>query len=96
MLPIWDSHIYGLTRVASTRPAAQSCPRPSVPCISGVRRPKSASPFSRTSLPRMNHQNTDPKFDQRRRFSRGWTLQELIAPLELLFYSKDWNLIDAA
>lgn len=26
-------------------------------------------------------------------FSRGWTLQELIAPSELLFYSRDWELI---
>ncbi|TFB00253.1 hypothetical protein CCMA1212_007948 [Trichoderma ghanense] len=36
---------------------------------------------------------TTPEFAQCRWFSRGWTLQELIAPSELLFYSKDWNLI---
>ncbi|KAM0254902.1 hypothetical protein ACHAQJ_006339 [Trichoderma viride] len=30
---------------------------------------------------------------QCRWFSRGWTLQELIAPPELLFYSQDWELI---
>lgn len=26
-------------------------------------------------------------------FTRGWTLQELVAPLDLVFYSKDWGLI---
>lgn len=33
------------------------------------------------------------EFERCRWFSRGWTLQELIAPPELLFYSKEWKLI---
>jgi hypothetical protein len=33
------------------------------------------------------------QFGQCRWFSRGWTLQELIAPPELLFYSQEWKLI---
>ena len=33
------------------------------------------------------------RFRQARWFSRGWTLQELIAPSKLRFYDRDWNLI---
>jgi len=33
------------------------------------------------------------KFAQSRWFSRGWTLQELIAPKEVVFYSRDWGII---
>jgi hypothetical protein len=33
-------------------------------------------------------------FKKCRWFSRGWTLQELIAPRKRLFFSKDWSLID--
>ncbi|KAL7946040.1 heterokaryon incompatibility domain-containing protein [Trichoderma barbatum] len=33
------------------------------------------------------------EFEQCRWFARGWTLQELIAPPELRFYSKEWNFI---
>ncbi|KAM6486119.1 heterokaryon incompatibility protein-domain-containing protein [Trichoderma sp. SZMC 28011] len=35
----------------------------------------------------------DSDFEQCRWFFRGWTLQELIAPPELRFYSKDWNFV---
>lgn len=28
-------------------------------------------------------------------FTRGWTLQELIAPRQLIFYTQDWNEIEA-
>ncbi|UKZ79658.1 hypothetical protein TrVFT333_007418 [Trichoderma virens FT-333] len=34
-----------------------------------------------------------PEIEQCRWFFRGWTLQELIAPPELRFYSKEWNFI---
>ncbi|RFU81841.1 hypothetical protein TARUN_350, partial [Trichoderma arundinaceum] len=33
------------------------------------------------------------QFERSRWFTRGWTLQELIAPPELLFYSKEWSRI---
>ena len=38
---------------------------------------------------------TDPNADisQSRWFTRGWTLQELIAPAQVQFYDKSWNLI---
>ncbi|EGR51183.1 uncharacterized protein TRIREDRAFT_45503 [Trichoderma reesei QM6a] len=36
---------------------------------------------------------SNPDFAHCRWFIRGWTLQELIAPSELLFYSRDWRLI---
>lgn len=32
-------------------------------------------------------------FEEARWFTRGWTLQELLAPAELYFYDKDWNRI---
>ncbi|KAI0502834.1 heterokaryon incompatibility protein-domain-containing protein [Xylaria bambusicola] len=37
--------------------------------------------------------NTDSEFDltNTRWVNRGWTLQELIAPREVIFYSKDWQ-----
>ena len=31
------------------------------------------------------------EFEQSRWFTRGWTLQELVAPLTVEFYSKDWS-----
>jgi hypothetical protein len=35
----------------------------------------------------------DSKFRKSRWFTRGWTLQELLAPSEVLFYSADWKYI---
>ncbi|KAI9148972.1 Vegetative incompatibility protein HET-E-1 [Paramyrothecium foliicola] len=35
----------------------------------------------------------DSEFRRSRWFTRGWTLQELLAPRQLLFYSRDWQLI---
>lgn len=35
----------------------------------------------------------EDEFAASRWFTRGWTLQELIAPRELLFYNRDWNFI---
>ncbi|KAK3656386.1 hypothetical protein LTR56_003088 [Elasticomyces elasticus] len=35
------------------------------------------------------------QFRESRYFTRGWTLQETIAPRKLVFYSKDWTLFDA-
>ncbi|PTB44015.1 uncharacterized protein TrAFT101_002574 [Trichoderma asperellum] len=34
-----------------------------------------------------------PEFRNSRWFTRGWTLQELIAPRDVVFYSKDWKLL---
>ena len=35
----------------------------------------------------------NPAFPQSRWFTRGWTLQELIAPANVLFFAKDWSLL---
>ncbi|KAI1208125.1 uncharacterized protein F4807DRAFT_154026 [Annulohypoxylon truncatum] len=35
----------------------------------------------------------DSEFSRSRWYTRGWTLQELIAPADLRFYSKDWCLL---
>jgi hypothetical protein len=39
-------------------------------------------------------QDTDDAFESSKWFTRGWTLQELIAPREVMFYRNDWSLID--
>ncbi|KAH7323016.1 heterokaryon incompatibility protein-domain-containing protein [Stachybotrys elegans] len=38
-------------------------------------------------------EETLQQFRSSRWFTRGWTLQELIAPKNLVFFSKEWNLI---
>ncbi|PIL26675.1 hypothetical protein GSI_11251 [Ganoderma sinense ZZ0214-1] len=40
-----------------------------------------------------DHQLAGSCFRRSRWFSRGWTLQELIAPLRVVFLSKDWTII---
>ncbi|KAI1146110.1 heterokaryon incompatibility protein-domain-containing protein [Nemania diffusa] len=37
----------------------------------------------------------DPSFRNSRWFTRGWTLQELIAPKQIWFYDQEWQLIGA-
>ncbi|KAL8685106.1 MAG: hypothetical protein Q9218_007974, partial [Villophora microphyllina] len=34
-----------------------------------------------------------PEFTKSRWFTRGWTLQELVAPRKVVFFDKDWNVI---
>ncbi|RFU24403.1 hypothetical protein B7463_g11936, partial [Scytalidium lignicola] len=36
---------------------------------------------------------TDSKFRDSRWFTRGWTLQELLAPSRLIFYNQNWGII---
>ncbi|KAG8674241.1 hypothetical protein FPOAC1_000205 [Fusarium poae] len=38
-----------------------------------------------------DHKIKDSSFRRSRWFKRGWTLQELLAPIELAFYDKDWK-----
>lgn len=38
-------------------------------------------------------ENVRQQFLHSRWFTRGWTLQELLAPTELLYLSKDWELL---
>ncbi|KAM5546202.1 hypothetical protein V8D89_000328 [Ganoderma adspersum] len=40
-----------------------------------------------------NHHGTDSRFRRSRWFTRGWTLQELIAPPHVVFLSEDWAVI---
>lgn len=44
-----------------------------------------------TPLTNTNHRSWTAKFQASRWFARGWTLQELIAPKSLVFYSSDWS-----
>ena len=40
-----------------------------------------------------DHQEEGSHFRESRWFTRGWTLQELIAPFDVWFFSKDWTFI---
>ncbi|KUJ22182.1 HET-domain-containing protein, partial [Mollisia scopiformis] len=44
-------------------------------------------------LERPSADETCNQFQVSRWFSRGWTLQELVAPQEIEFYDKNWNMI---
>lgn len=37
--------------------------------------------------------NYDEQFCRSRWFTRGWTLQELLAPHEMMFFARDWSII---
>ncbi|PMD17749.1 hypothetical protein NA56DRAFT_728306 [Hyaloscypha hepaticicola] len=37
--------------------------------------------------------NVDSEFRKSRWFTRGWTLQELLAPRDLRFFSRSWNIL---
>jgi hypothetical protein len=42
------------------------------------------------NIPRVGDVGRHPLFRQSRWFTRGWALQELLAPTSVLFYSRDW------
>lgn len=44
-------------------------------------------------VPSGPQQEQDESFRASRWFTRGWTLQELLAPMHLLFFTQDWTLI---
>ncbi|EQB54780.1 HET domain-containing protein [Colletotrichum gloeosporioides Cg-14] len=52
--------------------------------------PSSAQPNEENSRPTDYHRS----FIRSRWFNRSWTIQELIAPSQLLFYSRQWKLFD--
>jgi hypothetical protein len=70
----------GLTLVASKKVAVLSYPRQLIRCIVGTPR----------RLPVMS---SSSQFEKSRWFTRGWTLQELLAPQDVHFYDKNWKSI---
>jgi hypothetical protein len=46
-----------------------------------------------THAPSSWYTQPDSAFARSRWFTRGWTLQELIAPSDVIFYDKDWNFL---
>ena len=48
------------------------------------------TPQTAARLNSKGHVNKDDPFRQSKWFTRGWTLQELLAPLDLIFFSSDW------
>jgi hypothetical protein len=49
----------------------------------------SSKELAKSAYPLGNH----PSFCESKWFTRGWTLQELIAPKDVYFYSSEWELI---
>ncbi|KAJ2970124.1 hypothetical protein NUW54_g12801 [Trametes sanguinea] len=80
----------GSTRAALTRRAAPSSQRPSTPCTCGTPKLAYASLTWRTSTDLREEASA---FRQSRWFTRGWTLQELIAPWKVVFLSSDWHVL---
>jgi len=91
-----DMNGCGSTLAASTSEAAQSYPRPSTPCIGGMKTRRYAMRTSTTSLvhpfPLRVTMRSIP-ISMAEWFSRGWTLQELIAPSNVQFLNKNWKSI---
>ncbi|CZR64700.1 uncharacterized protein PAC_14599 [Phialocephala subalpina] len=63
----------------------------------------SVEDLAKCHVPDDNHMSSDEegafyqsKFAQSRWFQRGWTLQELIAPSRIEFYSSDWNYLGSS
>ncbi|KFA71346.1 hypothetical protein S40288_08954 [Stachybotrys chartarum IBT 40288] len=48
---------------------------------------------SQASKDGLGQQASVDEFSQSRWFTRGWTLQELLAPKRIIFFTKDWNII---
>jgi len=102
-----DMPTSGLAPAASTRAAVPSFQKPSTPCLHGTapRRPaKPTCPMSsqdttsrRCSRPQGCELDQSPepgalvRFHKSVWFTRGWTLQELIAPSEVGFFAHDWS-----
>ncbi|KFA49204.1 hypothetical protein S40293_07199 [Stachybotrys chartarum IBT 40293] len=48
---------------------------------------------SQASKDGLGQQASVDEFSQSRWFTRGWTLQELLAPKRIIFFTQDWNII---
>ncbi|PQE03869.1 hypothetical protein CJF30_00006594 [Rutstroemia sp. NJR-2017a BBW] len=74
------------------RAAVQSFQKPSTPCLNGIVRRKSAMPIC-PMFPRQRKNPHDDlsSFRKSKWFTRGWTLQELLAPDRVEFFDRDWK-----
>ncbi|KAF7503290.1 hypothetical protein GJ744_004012 [Endocarpon pusillum] len=82
------------THAASTKPAVSSSPKPSTPCSAGIKmRPKCYVYLSDVSTCHEDEQPTqktwETAFRHSRWFTPGWTLQELLAPRLVEFFSRE-------
>jgi hypothetical protein len=48
-----------------------------------------------SDVPHADHPGFETVFARARWFKRGWTLQELLAPRDVIFFGKDWSLLGA-
>ena len=78
----------GLIRAASTKPVAQSYRRRSIARSNGIRRAEICYVFLSDVVG-----NDKSDFAKSAWFTRGWTLQELLAPHIVEFYDAGWELI---
>lgn len=92
--------MHGSTRVVLTRQVVRSYKKLSIRCSHGIRKQKSAMHFlsdvsARPSTGSSGNSLPNPSvlasLRQSQWFTRGWTLQELLAPRFLFFYDVQWR-----
>jgi hypothetical protein len=88
-----DSSGHGLTRVVSIRPAARELSEAINSMFQWYRNCQICYTFLSDVSDGDILDNVDSEFRNSRWFTRGWTLQELLAPHDLRFFSKSWNII---
>jgi hypothetical protein len=95
----WSCTGFGLTLVALIEAALQSYRKPSTPRSSGIRNQKRAwcilQTFPPNSLGHSKVETFERAFSHARWFTRGRTLQELIAPRNCNFYDSKWGPVGA-
>ncbi|KAH8641596.1 hypothetical protein IG631_04537 [Alternaria alternata] len=72
-----------------TRQVARSLQKPSTRCLDDIE--MHADVWSSPNGPANQHWKSD--FQKSRWFTRGWTLQELLCPIAVEFFSADWNML---
>lgn len=97
--PPLDLTTCGSTLAVSTRPITSSSARQSTQCLVGIRKLRSVTPtysmFRRRLRQKLPHRSRHlpSAFTKSRWFTRGWTLQELLAPSDVIFVASDWTTI---
>jgi hypothetical protein len=89
-----DIRMLGQIHVASAKRAAQSFRRPSTPCTNGTESPKFALFTWHMYRLILGQKAATEKFRKTKWFTRGWALQELIAPQSVIFFDQDWGELD--
>lgn len=83
--------LYGSTRAASTNQAAPSYLKLLTQCFVGIEGPRYAMPTWMAFAPSRIRPRPHLHFEKVAGLLAGWTLQELLAPYEVVFLDGDWQ-----